>query len=480
MKNPSIRRALLIRCGLGVGAILCVLSIATYLLVRHSLLREIDRSIIDTAALLSNQVELEDGEVTFEWQEGLGTNDSLTLEGIFQFWDDRTGKSARSPTLGTGSLPKFTGPEGQPEIRTIILPNGNKARAVGLRVLPFVLPEEDARMKASGRVVSPDSLPHTLVVAGDMEPANRTLERLRYMLISGTILTLGLGFALIDQVIRLSLRPITELNDHMRDRADHQLDCSLTMPGRFPEELAGLARNFDSLLARVAVTRQRERDFVRHAAHELRTPIAGLQATLELALSRPRDSGAYASFLSDCRRSAGDLKELVARLSALARVGMASQIEPQIETLTLDTILNECRQVFEASAADRGMAIRMEPSAPGLAVRGDRALLRIVINNLLDNAVCHSSETGVIDIRCEDDTRRVRIMISNPATDLPENINRLFEPLFRLGHSAHEQGSHLGIGLTLSMEAANAMGGSLTACLSGGDRIEFTLDLPSA
>ena len=96
MNAPSIRRSLLVRCGLGVGAILCALSGAAYFLVRHSLIREIDRSINDTAALLSNQVELENGQVTFEWQEGLGTNDSLTLEGIFQFWDESTGKAARS------------------------------------------------------------------------------------------------------------------------------------------------------------------------------------------------------------------------------------------------------------------------------------------------------------------------------------------------------------------------------------------------
>ena len=74
MSTPSIRRTLLLRCGVGVGILLCLLSTATYLIVRHGLIRELDRSITQTAALLSNQVELENGHITFEWQEGLGTN----------------------------------------------------------------------------------------------------------------------------------------------------------------------------------------------------------------------------------------------------------------------------------------------------------------------------------------------------------------------------------------------------------------------
>ncbi len=61
MRTPSIRRTLLLRCGFGVGILLSLLSTGTYLIVRHGLIRELDRSITQTAALLSNQVELEDG-----------------------------------------------------------------------------------------------------------------------------------------------------------------------------------------------------------------------------------------------------------------------------------------------------------------------------------------------------------------------------------------------------------------------------------
>lgn len=73
MIQPSIQRALLIRCGLGVGVLLLLLSTGVFLLVKRSLYCEVDESISQTAALLANQVELENGKIDFEWKEGIGS-----------------------------------------------------------------------------------------------------------------------------------------------------------------------------------------------------------------------------------------------------------------------------------------------------------------------------------------------------------------------------------------------------------------------
>ena len=129
------------------------------MLVRQSLYREMDQSITQTAALLANQVELENGKVTFEWQEGLGSNESLLLKGLFQFWDNRSGQTTRSPALQTRDLPKFEGKNGAPLVKNIVLPNGSRALAVGLRVYPFVLPDEMEAMHRRGAVIDPEITP---------------------------------------------------------------------------------------------------------------------------------------------------------------------------------------------------------------------------------------------------------------------------------------------------------------------------------
>lgn len=476
MTAPSIRRSLLIRCGLGIGALSAILSAGIYLLVKESLFRELDDSIRGTAAILANQVELENGTITYEWQEGLGTNLALIDGALFQFWDEASGAPTRSPALQDRDLPKFSGMEGAPLIRSVQLSDGHHARAIGLRVTPFVLPEEKEAMAARGQVIDPAELPQTLVVARDAEPVYRSLDRLRWLLAGGFFLTLGAGFFLIARAIRISLNPIHQLATQVQNRTGWQLDQVLDLPDNLPSELSGLANNFNLLLERVAATRRREGDFIRHAAHELRTPIAGLQATTDLALSQSRDAVAYVRHLETCQKTAVELGELVKRLTALARSGQPA-FAGTLVPLDVGGLLRECAGVFEQAAAERGLSWNDKLEGQPLMALADPALVRIVFNNLLDNSVSYASAGGEISFSGQMTAEGVEVSIANTIGDSPDDIERWFEPLFRRDSSRHDAVSHLGIGLTLSRDAANAMGGALTGFVDSG-LIRFTLALP--
>lgn len=478
MSTPSIRRTLLLRCGIGVGVLLCLLSTGTYLIVRHGLIRELDRAITQTAALLSNQVELKEGAISLEWQEGIGTNRVVNDDGLFQFWNEANGETTRSSRLNGRDLPKFHGGPGDVLVRDIKLPGSRSTlRAIGIRIYPFVTPEESARMKSSGNIIDPRSMPHILVVARDKKSIYRVLNRTRWVLGVGTLLTLGLGFLLIDRVIRVTLTPIDELTAQMRNRAGHQLDSALDLPSALPVELTGLAENFDSLLARVATLRQRERDFIRHAAHELRTPIAGLRATTDLALSQSRDAAAYAAHLKTCQKTAIELGDLVKRLSALSRIGQEGATS-RMEHVDPAGILAKCLEPFLPLFELRGLKVTRDPATVPMSATGDATLLRIILNNLLDNALSHAAPDGEIRIHSGIVDGKVEIRIANRADDLPENLERLFEPLFRKELSRNDASLHLGIGLTLSLEAATAMGATLHARKTDENWIEFVLTMP--
>ncbi len=480
MRTPSIRRALLIRCGLGVGLLLVTLSLVIYNHVSKSLARELNRAARATASLLADQIELENGGIIHEWREGIRPKAVLPGGELFQYWDETKGTSVRSPGMHENDLPRFTGPEGTPEFRNIILPDGSRARALGLRVYPFVLAEEVEKMKARGVVLDPRSFPHILVVAHSAEPNFRTLERLASVLIIGNLCTLGLGYLVIDRVIRATLRPIDELARQVANRTEHQLDDALVVPGKLSSELGGLAHGFDALLSRLAAIRQRERDFIRHAAHELRTPIAGLQATTDLALSKPRDSAEYVRHLATCHKTALDLGELVKRLSALAKIGRSNVASANVP-VDFSVLLEEGLRLVRSRAEERGLVIQQHVPSRGLMVMGDPPLLRIIINNLLDNAVSYNSDGGRIMIHSTISNDWLEIIVSNPVGKMPEDPNRLFEPLFRQESSRHDAGDHLGIGLTLSLDAALAMGGSLIGRRGeNDDLIEFVLRLKSA
>lgn len=479
MRPPSIRRTLLIRCGWGVGLLLVLLSSAIFLLVRHSLFQELDDSIRQTAAILANQVELENDHITYEWQEGIGTNRSLIEGALFQFWNEKEGRSTRSPGLQEMDLPRFTGDSGVPLMRGIRLADGNRARAVGLRIYPFVTPAEKIAMEERERVVDPKSLPQILVVARNSEPVHRALERLRWVLAGGGLLTAAIGVVLVDQAIRRSLRPIEQLSSQVQERAGHQLEEALDLPVDLPSELTGLAKNFDLLLGRVAAIRTRERDFIRHAAHELRTPIAGLRATTDLALSQSRDARAYAGYLETCHKTAIELGELVKRLSALARIGMPDS-PASMERVDLVALLRERLQQFLPAAGKANLMVVDEMNEVSLLAKGDRALLLIIFNNLLDNAVSYSVPGSVIRVSAKRGTTGVELSLSNLTEEFPEDPERLFEPLFRREASRHDADAHLGIGLTLSLEAARAMGGDLRAQKGEEvNRIRLVLSLPA-
>lgn len=472
MKRPSIRRDLAARCGLGIGLLLCVLSTGIYLIIQHSLYQELDRSIRQSAAFLANQVELENANIHFEWQEAIGTNKLLPDDALFQYWDESTGATTRSPKLANHDLVKFEGKDGAPELRDVILWNGDRARAMGMRIYPFIQHGEEGF--ATANIMTVRNRPHVLVVAGDGNPIRETLTRLRWILLGGTLLALTFVVLMVDWVVKASLLPINELARQVDLRTGQRFHEPLLVSSDLPQELAGLANDFNSLLARVSSIRERERDFIRHAAHELRTPIAGLRAITDLALFKKRDALVYAEYLESCRKSAIDLGELVNRLSALAKTGTGSSLAID-QAIDFDALLDECLGDFSPSFEDR--SLKLKRVSDRHVVRGDRASIRIILNNLLDNAASYAPMGGRVEVRCKSMNDRFEFSISNEMMNPPDDVSRLFEPLFRGKNRENEPTSHLGIGLTLSLDAARSMGGSLNATIPREGWIQFVLSL---
>ena len=481
MPQPSIRRALLIRCGLGVAILSVFLSLSIYFFVRQGLYEELDASIRETASIIANQMEYEHGEIVFEWQEGLGTNSGLSDQALFQYWNEKTGLTTRSPALGNIDLPKFSGPDGNPDLETISIPNSiDHARALGMVIYPYLNPAEIPVSPLPGKNFDPKKFPHTLVVARNLTPVLRTLAILAATLAIGTLMTFVLGFFLISRAVDASLEPIAKLTHQAHDRSGDRLDSAIILPGELPSELVPLAESFDSLLSRLASVRDREKDFIRHASHELRTPIASLSATTELALSRERDASEYRRHLESCARNAADLSELVKRLSSLARLGSLTP-SANLEPLRLAEILQNSLQTFALRIQARSLQISLDIPDPEILSLADSVLTSIVVNNLFDNAISYTPEGSSIEIHLARNADFTELSFTNPASGLPENLDRLFEPLFRRDPSRRETpNSHLGIGLTLSRDAAIAMHATLNTDRPDEASIRFTLSLPQA
>jgi two-component system sensor histidine kinase GlrK len=128
---------------------------------------------------------------------------------------------------------------------------------------------------------------------------------------------------------------------------------------------------------------------------------------------------------------------------------------------------------------ERGVQLEWQVDDAMGMISSDPATLRLVINNLFDNALSYGRFPGTLRIAISRQGERVELRMANPVADPIEDPERWFEPFFRRDSARHDHKSHLGIGLTLSREAIQAVGGTLSARMDGQGRVEFMLAMPA-
>ncbi|MBZ0272002.1 HAMP domain-containing histidine kinase [bacterium] len=214
--------------------------------------------------------------------------------------------------------------------------------------------------------------------------------------------------------------------------------------------------------------------FLRMVTHELKTPIAGLSSLLEsMALGRVEDDE-RPRLVQLGLQQVTRLEHLVGNILMTNRVrrGVA---EPRTETLDLDAFT---REVLDARAFARRFNTIPEILADGAAkVRADRDWLRIILDNLLDNAEKYGEGVPCrIEIGAAGDLARWTIADSGSGI-APAYIERVFDPYFRAPETERRQGT--GLGLSISRDLARRMGGDLVAASAGtGQGAQFELTLP--
>jgi signal transduction histidine kinase len=223
-----------------------------------------------------------------------------------------------------------------------------------------------------------------------------------------------------------------------------------------PEEVRPLIESLNHLLARLAEALSRQRRFVADAAHELRTPLTALRLQLQLAERAATDEArvdAHAALREGIARSA----RLVEQLLALAR------LDPEtvpLEAVEVD-LLALARQSAEAQAVvagSRGVRIVVE-EGPSVAVRGDASELRMLIDNLLVNAVRHSPAEGAVTITVRRAGNEALLAVEDQGPGIPAAEREKVFARFYRGEAADGAGS--GLGLAIVRRVAERHGGRI-------------------
>ncbi len=458
----SLRARLLAGTALAMGIVLSASAVALYVLVRASLLAEFDGALESKVRALAGLVDQEE-EVETEFDErNLPELRRKHRPEYLEVWKGDGSVVYRSPSLGDRDLDRVGGPPGAPTVRAVRLPNGQRGRIAGLTFAP--------RTERPG---PGEARQATLVLGRETHEIEETLARLRGLLVgvcAGAILASG---GLLAWVVRRGLRPVDGLATQIAGVGEADLSARIAGGGA-PRELTPVVHRLNDLLARLEAAFNRERAFSADVAHELRTPLAGLRATIEVALSRIRDAAGYRDALSDCLDVCLPMQTMVDNLLALARAD-AGQLELLVEPVDLDELLKESWAPFDARAAEHRLRVEWAVDSAA-ALRTDRGTLRLILQNLLGNAVAYADPGGLVRIESHERDGRLELIVANSGSKLtPEQAAHVFERFWRGDAARTDVGLHCGLGLALCQKLMGLLAGSISVESAVGGMFTVTL-----
>jgi len=250
------------------------------------------------------------------------------------------------------------------------------------------------------------------------------------------------------------------------------------------DELGALARVLNDLLDRLERSFVEQRRFVADASHELRSPTAILRTEADVTLAREHRSEAeYRESLEIVQDAARRLSRVVDDLFLLARAD-GGHLAMEESALYLDEVVADT--VHTAKPLAEAKNVRVEVSVTEDAgIRGDPDLLGRVLLNLLDNAIRHSAEGGVVHVAMSEGPGTVAVSVVDAGGGIPPEIQpHVFDRFFRGDAARTRPGGNLtsgaGLGLPIGRRIAQMHGGRLELTSSRPGRTEFTLILPSA
>jgi len=338
------------------------------------------------------------------------------------------------------------------------LPDGRAGRYVARRVeIHHVHPEE-----GPGRPVVKEVV---IAIALGREQVARAERRvLAYCLASCLALVAMIG-ALSWLAVERGLGPARRLAQTL-DAVDVEHLPERFETGPLPSELAPVGEKSRALIARVDAALRRERRTAADIAHELRTPISELVTVAEVALQRNGDVEAARQALGTVRDVSWRMGSSVSTLLKLARLEMGAESFARVP-VDVGEVIDEVLRPLRGLARERGLAVENRVNGES-RVECDPEVLRIVVSNLMSNALHHADRGSAIECRFARDGAGWSLVVDNAAVELrAEDLEALAQPFWRKDRARADRG-HAGLGLALSHALAERTGLRLAFALEAG------------
>jgi len=300
-----------------------------------------------------------------------------------------------------------------------------------------------------------------LVLVQLAETLDKRVE-LANQIVKGVILPefiiLPVALALVWFALSRGLLPLAELQQRIRRRPPG--DLSPIDSGQVPEEISPLVRSLNEMLDRLSQNIALQKRFIADAAHQMKTPLAGMRMQSELALRQTSEEEIHRS-LVQLAKSSDAATRLVNQLLTLARAENQTPEAYPFVSLELTELAREVVQNWVQVAFANKIDIGFEQPGYPLMVQGNPTMLREMLNNLIDNALRYTPPQGSVTLRVrgEADERRAIIEVEDTGPGIPAaERSHVFERFYRiLGNNA--DGS--GLGLSIVREIAQQHGAEI-------------------
>ena len=450
-KQRSLKTEILLRLAIPLIFFISIESVLSYFVTLHHVDVAYDRWLLDSARSLTQEIKVREGEVLVELPPA-------ALE-IFK-WDesDKTYFKIISAEKNMIAGDKFVPePFGSETDWTRPVYFDDEMYGEPVRVVSMLIASENSSETIFVHVAE------TL-----NKRRNMMMDILLADLVPQMVLVLLAGIYLVVGVKR-GLQPLHVLADEIAQRSSRDLRP-------IPEqhvflEVRALTNTINDLLERLSLAIASQQRFIANAAHQLRTPLAGLKLQVERA-QREQDLPAMKPALMHIQGCADRMSHLTKQLLILAR---SEPIDGEYELKQVDLckLAKETCMDWVPKALQRHMELSFEGLNPSLYVQGDEVLLRELLANLLDNAICYGHEQGNILVKVERHPSPC-LSVEDDGTGIPElEMNKVFERFYRIPGS---QGDGCGLGLAIVKEIADLHKARLElsrANAAGGARIDL-------
>jgi two-component system, OmpR family, sensor histidine kinase ArlS len=277
-------------------------------------------------------------------------------------------------------------------------------------------------------------------------------------------------------IASLGLRPLEELSIKMKNKSTENLGEEIKFVDN-GDEISQLIKSFNRMSRRLNTSFKTQKEFVENASHELKTPLAVIQANLDTALDDKKISKKeLTELLESSKKSIEFMNKLTEDLLLLSVLEHKADVEKVNLNNLLKTLIKESKTLLKG----KKLNIELVDNCPNCFVKGNEVLFKRAFMNIIENAIKYSGSSKITIKLSKSNEGEVSIIIEDNGEGIPKkDINRIFDRFYRVEKSRSRKTGGSGLGLSITKEIIESYGGRISVVSELRIGSKFTIRIPS-